>query len=162
VSWRRAHSRDVFVPYRSKESYHFLNLRVHDVLYEQLSLYTLLYSSDPVSFCVRAAGRAAVRGAALRLFLVSAAPEPEEAAALSELPGEPEPVEHQPEEQQETEQDEDDEEEEEEEPATTEPRSSYLYEWGSFRELWSLLLAKGHHRLSAYVISFIPSTDLTT
>jgi hypothetical protein len=57
---------------------------------------------------VRAAGRAAVRGAAFRLFLVSAAPEPEEAAALSELPGEPEPVEHQPEEQQETEQDEDD------------------------------------------------------
>lgn len=81
---------------------------MHDVSYEQLSLYTLLYNSDPVSFCVRAAGRAAVRGAAFRLFLVSAAPEPEEAAALSELPGEPEPVEHQPEEQQETEQDEDD------------------------------------------------------
>ena len=79
---------------------------MHDISYEQLSLYTLLYSADPVSFCVRAAGRAAVRGAALRLFLVSAAPEPEEAAALSELPGEP--VEHQPEEQQESEQDEDD------------------------------------------------------
>ena len=92
-----------------------------------------------------------------------AAPEPEEAAALSELPGEP--VEHQTEEQQETEQDEDDAEEEEVEPATTQPRSSCLYGWGSFRELWSLLLAKGPPAtagLSVYVIAFIPSTGPTT